>query len=331
MPLPPLGSFATAGSPTGRPREHSLGPVGSGRRYKDNSGSNAPSSAMWNGPASATSRTFVFDENDSDDDFAPTRSGATSRRHSLATFPGTSQYGFHVPPQQSHSSDSSGGGGSSNFSPSSTGPPKELLPSGSRNQGSGSLRFEDDELAESINSLQLSLNQRGSTSTSATSQPSSSFKSPPPSQQTPLPSGASPNAQRSSSFSARSPQAPSFEPMGVPPPSMPYAQAVSPRGTSATLPRPGAGAQQTPFYVGGAPPSRQQHQPMRNAYAGSGVNRGLSATAQPFHGFQHNQGHDASAMPVYFGAQPQQEPDLAEFGRGVSAFKASPTRERDVH
>lgn len=286
--MPPL----SAGIPTARPREHSLGPVGSGRR----------SSSAWTGPASATTttaaRTFVFDDNESDEDSSALRSGATSRRHSLASFPSvrSHQTGFTLPTSPS----------SSHFSPPSAKAP-ELTPSGPTS-GPSALRFDDDELAASLNSLQINLDQHAATnSTPSSFQHTAARPLPGQNQQQPMP----PRPPRSQSFNGRRPSAPAIESVYQPL----YASPGSPRGNNAApLPVP-------QYFVGGAPAmlGSQSQRSVPQPF-GLPINRGLSATAQPFQGATPPT-HDAgSPLPVYFGAQPQQEPDLAEFGRGVSFF-----------
>jgi hypothetical protein len=131
-------------------REHSLGPVGSGRRRQAEN--------LWNG----LSRSLVFaeiDDQDSDDETTgppPTRSGATSRRHSLATLPGRSQVGFQMPDILPLPAPDRFSTGPRNLYEDTRSP--HSMPS-TATTASG-LRFDDDELADSLNSLQLNIDNR---------------------------------------------------------------------------------------------------------------------------------------------------------------------------
>lgn len=278
MPLPPL----TANVPAPRTREHSLGPVGSGRR----------NTGTWNGPASATAptRAFVFDDNESDEEGAASRVNlAASRRHSLATFPGQSQVGFQLPASPSSAS---------RFSPASTGP-RELLPSSG--VGSSALRFNDDELVDSLNSLHLNLDHQSSSASTAA--PAASPRHSHIGQPFIVPRPQSFGGRRASSSSVEGVYQPMMGPAG------------SPRMSGgAGIPQPGS-----PFFNPSANPAQTQLQgypPMSSSHMPSNNGRVLSASAHPLQsitpGFT-----DPNSMPTYFGAQRHQEPDLAEFGRGV--------------
>lgn len=136
--LTPDGNGAASGYRARR--EYSLGAVGSGRKRGD---------TLW------TSRPLrEAEDEDADDAFAPpTKSGATSRRHSVSGFnpPNRSQFGFSFPDEMRMSkADTSGGGGLSSLSPNGGG--------GSYGSfGRGSSAIDDDDLASDFNSLQLNL------------------------------------------------------------------------------------------------------------------------------------------------------------------------------
>ncbi|KAK4702600.1 hypothetical protein P7C70_g3620, partial [Phenoliferia sp. Uapishka_3] len=108
-------------------REYSLGAVGSGRKRGE---------SVW-----GSSRTLrEAEDEDAEDAFAPTKSGATSRRHSVSTFgaPSRSQIGFSVPDSSSGSHGSRGLSTRGGF-------------------GTGSSAINDDDLAADLNSLHLNL------------------------------------------------------------------------------------------------------------------------------------------------------------------------------
>ncbi|GAA6004033.1 hypothetical protein JCM10207_006524 [Rhodosporidiobolus poonsookiae] len=124
-------------------REYSLGAVGTGRKRSD--------SAWGRGE-----RLKDMDEDGEDDGvFAPpTRSGATSRRHSFAAFEppsrsATTTLGFHLPEDGRH------GGGGGGFGPLLN----PSAPSANNGYGSGlgSSAINDDDLAADLNSLHLNL------------------------------------------------------------------------------------------------------------------------------------------------------------------------------
>jgi len=149
---PSGGAAATLGPGGYRSRrEYSLGAVGSGRKRSD--------SAAW-----SRSMLKEMDNEDADGDedvFAPTRSGATSRRHSFAAFDPpsrstTTHLGFHLPSDVGgHSSSSAaGGGGGGGFGPLvNPGAPA----SNGWKSGLGSSAINDDDLAADLNSLHLNL------------------------------------------------------------------------------------------------------------------------------------------------------------------------------
>ncbi|GAA5991730.1 hypothetical protein JCM10908_001114 [Rhodotorula pacifica] len=156
------GPSGGGGGPHGRLlREHSLGAVGTGRKRSD--------AALWGRP---TLLREVEDEDGSDEDadvfHPPTRSGATSRRHSFAAFDppnrgATTQIGFHLSPTaplHGHDSSTSSGGG---FGPilapvSSSAWGNHGSGSGSGSGGGlGSSAINDDDLAADLNSLHLNL------------------------------------------------------------------------------------------------------------------------------------------------------------------------------
>ncbi|BGP50446.1 hypothetical protein JCM10450v2_006365 [Rhodotorula kratochvilovae] len=146
-----VGAGATLGPGGYRSRrEYSLGAVGSGRKRSD--------SAAWG--RSALKEMDNEDGEDGEDVFAPTRSGATSRRHSFAAFDppsrsATTQLGFHLPSDVGgHASSGGGGGGGGGF-----GPLVEPMPSASNGWkgGLGSSAINDDDLAADLNSLHLNL------------------------------------------------------------------------------------------------------------------------------------------------------------------------------
>ncbi|GAA6016134.1 hypothetical protein JCM8202_005422 [Rhodotorula sphaerocarpa] len=144
-----VGSLS-GGGPHGRLlREHSLGAVGSGRKRSDASFLDRP----------ALLREVEDEERageDADVFHQPTKSGATSRRHSFAAFDppnrgATTQIGFHLPPDaQLHASN--GGGFEHLAHPASTN-----AWSGTGSGGFGSSAINDDDLAADLNSLQLNL------------------------------------------------------------------------------------------------------------------------------------------------------------------------------
>lgn len=179
------------GSQPGRgTRDHSLGAVGSGRKRGE---------SIW-----GMSR--MDEKEEEEDDAPPTRSGATSRRHSFAAFEGgRREVGFHLPPEIAAGSSALQSNGSSSLWGHST--------------GLGSSAIQDDDLSADLNSLHLNLEAHVAQSSTATSsQPFSptataSLFSPSPSAS----SFSSRQALPSSRFehdSARS-YAPSY---GLPPP-----------------------------------------------------------------------------------------------------------------
>jgi hypothetical protein len=219
------------------------------------------------------SRSLVFaeiDDGDSDDESArhpPTRSGATSRRHSLATLPGRSQVGFQMPePLPLPSADRFSTGPRNLYEEVRT----PSLPASAPATG---LRFGDDELADSLNSLQLNMDRGPESNTQFYPSPSRRYDLPSPIYQPQQPFYPAPSAY------GTSPK---------------HAPDLRPPLPSSFYPQP----QRTYSY-------NQQ---------GREGNSGLSATAQPFNA---QSSLEASLRPVYFGAQTHQEPDLAEYGRGV--------------
>lgn len=156
------GGGGGGGGPHGRLlREHSLGAVGTGRKRSD--------AALWGRP------TLLREVEDEDEDgseedapdvfHAPTKSGATSRRHSFAAFDPpnrgatTHQIGFHLPPSSTHDAPSSSAGGGGGF-----GPLMAPVSSSAWNTqhhggggGLGSSAINDDDLAADLNSLHLNL------------------------------------------------------------------------------------------------------------------------------------------------------------------------------
>lgn len=170
--------------PTRSTRDYSLGAVGSGRKRGE---------SVW-----GMSRMDEKDEED-DDAVPPTRSGATSRRHSFAAFEGgRREVGFHLPPEIAAGSSALNASGSSALWGSALGV----------STGLGSSAIQDDDLAADLNSLHLNLEAHVAQTTAAnTTQPfapsTSSIFSPPPS------------ATFSPNDSARA-YAPSY---GLPPPS----------------------------------------------------------------------------------------------------------------
>lgn len=143
----------TGGGPHGRLlREHSLGAVGTGRKRSD--------AALWGRP---TLLREVEDEDRSEDDadvfHPPTKSGATSRRHSFAAFDppnrgSTTQTGFHLPSTSSAQPTTI----SSGFGPLLA-PVTSSAWSGPGNGGGGygGSAINDDDLAADLNSLHLNL------------------------------------------------------------------------------------------------------------------------------------------------------------------------------
>ncbi|GAA6060255.1 hypothetical protein JCM10212_003495 [Sporobolomyces blumeae] len=157
-------AFATGGGMYKARRDYSLGAVGTGRKRSD---------SAWGG-----TRERVLRELDEDDDvdfsamggFAPpTKSGATSRRHSFAAFeagPGsragqTTMVGFHLPEEvKKEVGGSSNGFGTSSITSSGFGSSGRGGFGGSnglRMGGMGSSAIDDDDLAADLNSLHLSL------------------------------------------------------------------------------------------------------------------------------------------------------------------------------
>ncbi|GAA6006291.1 hypothetical protein JCM11491_002097 [Sporobolomyces phaffii] len=130
-------------------RDYSLGAVGSGRKRSD---------SAWGG----TRERILREQDEDDEDFSsagyapPTKSGATSRRHSFAAFEGpfggrtsSQTVGFHLP-EDVHKEVT--GGFSDMSSPVGGG-----VSNGLRMGGMGSSAIDDDDLAADLNSLHLSL------------------------------------------------------------------------------------------------------------------------------------------------------------------------------
>lgn len=229
--------------PHTRHREHSLGPVGSGRRRAGD--------PLWS-PARSLAFTHegIEDDNSDDENFIPpTRSGATSRRHSLATLPGRNQqFGFSVPDPAPLSPALGNQFNNNNNRGMQSGRPTIGI-----DQALGGLRLSDDDLAASLNSLQLSMQAKEVANVG----------------------DRSPGIQRQ--------QAPQF----------PFFQShLLPQPQSQSLARP-------------PQPVSQQGQRMPSRPPPEGPLSNL----------------DLSTRPVYFGAQTVQEPDIAEFGRGVRFHK----------
>ncbi|GAA5941532.1 uncharacterized protein JCM15063_001613 [Sporobolomyces koalae] len=242
-------------------RDYSLGAVGSGRKRSD---------SAW-----GATRERVLREQDEEDEasFAPpTKSGATSRRHSFAAFEGpfsgratTTSHGFHLPQevheQVSRGSTTTGGGGGGFDTLSSTS-------SGLRMGGFGTSAIDDDDLAADLNSLHLSLDahakQQRSLSTSASalhvgSMPvdfppvrsrrfDTSRSPPPPSTTTTITKGVA---------ELKTPASPSFASHGMPnPPGSPRATAepFTPSFVAPT-PTPATGSTTTTTGISHLPPS----------------------------------------------------------------------------
>ncbi|GAA5823295.1 hypothetical protein JCM11251_007557 [Rhodosporidiobolus azoricus] len=170
------GGFGPAGSYRAR-REHSLGAVGTGRKRSD---------SAWGGVGAGHQRLSDIlgggEEEDGgggglgghhgygghghedDDVFAPpTRSGATSRRHSFAAFEppsrGGTTFGFHLPTEP-HAAPTSSSSSNNKTSSSGFGPlaPLSSLSGNGNGNGLGSSAINDDDLlAADFNSLQLNL------------------------------------------------------------------------------------------------------------------------------------------------------------------------------
>lgn len=124
-----LADLADSGTGYRARREYSLGAVGSGRKRGE---------SVW-----GSSRPLrEAEDEDAEDAFAPTKSGATSRRHSVSAFgaPSRSQIGFSVPDTGDSNSSSAGRG---------------LQTRGG--YGTGSSAINDDDLAADLNSLHLNL------------------------------------------------------------------------------------------------------------------------------------------------------------------------------
>ncbi|GAA5857515.1 hypothetical protein JCM5353_009031 [Sporobolomyces roseus] len=134
-------------------RDYSLGAVGSGRKRSD---------SAWGGTRERVLRE-QDEEEDQDGSFAPpTKSGATSRRHSFAAFEApfgrsSQTIGFHLP-EEVHKEVSNGGSGSGLGSGGGFGSMSSTtLSNGLRMGGMGSSAIDDDDLAADLNSLHLSL------------------------------------------------------------------------------------------------------------------------------------------------------------------------------
>ena len=134
-------------------REYSLGAVGSGRKRGD---------TVW-----GSSRPLrEAEDEDAEDAFAaPTKSGATSRRHSVSAFaaPSRSSIGFSLPSDDGKKVGSSGLG--SGFGGS------RLGGGGGYGTRAGSSAINDDDLAADLNSLHLNLEAHAA----ATASPSSTL------------------------------------------------------------------------------------------------------------------------------------------------------------
>ncbi|BGP02069.1 hypothetical protein NBRC10513v2_005717 [Rhodotorula toruloides] len=132
-------------------REYALGAVGSGRKRSD---------SAW--ARSALHEAEEDLEGGGDESLhPPTKSGATSRRHSFAAFEppsrgSTMQLGFHLP--EEHAVPSAGGGG---FGPLVNPAPASNGWGGGR--GLGSSAINDDDLAADLNSLHLNLEAHAAT------------------------------------------------------------------------------------------------------------------------------------------------------------------------
>lgn len=118
-------------------REYSLGAVGSGRKRGE---------SVWG----STRPLREAEDEDADDAFAPTRSGATSRRHSVAAFnaPSRSQFGFSIPDDSVKSNSTLPTSGFGSIGRTTNG--------GAR-FGTRSSAINDDDLAADLNSLHLNL------------------------------------------------------------------------------------------------------------------------------------------------------------------------------
>lgn len=140
-----FGGTATVGGMAmrSRPRESSLGAVGTGRAGRFGSGL-VGSSGMAEREGWMSGGRSLTNDLDENDEFAATRSGATSRRHSVAAFTGRSMVGFDAPGQPTERGRTmSGAGGPGSFA-------------GMYGTGKSALT-DDDLLAGDLNSLQINL------------------------------------------------------------------------------------------------------------------------------------------------------------------------------
>lgn len=297
------GAFlGNIGFPYDRPPKSTLGPVGSGRKRGD---------TIWSGARPMSYTQEAVDDEGSDDDTAPpTRSGATSRRHSLAAFTSsairTSQVGFNVPATATASS----------FRSDLTSPFSSLAtPS--------HLRLDDDELVDSLNSLQLSFEQDNRRRQES------------PQRRDPSPRRSSPPRYNPLGQDLYDRPAPNLaHPSGnnLPPPNTFFQQqqnafgyptfASSPQaGRLNQLPPPGQAGPFAPNPPSGFPMQNRQQQFPQQAKPqqqfGFGSRPPPPSAPPSFQGPSSTNPYDPSNRPVYFGAQTHQEPDLQEFGRGI--------------
>ncbi|GAA5959516.1 hypothetical protein JCM3765_002353 [Sporobolomyces pararoseus] len=188
-------------------RDYSLGAVGSGRKRSD---------SAWGG-----TRERILREQDEDDENVapPTKSGATSRRHSFAAFEvpfrsssssssNNQTIGFHLP--QEVTKEVVGNSSTSSFG---------SISNGLRMGGMGSSAIDDDDLAADLNSLHLSLDahakeqQERASSTSASTTTSTLHVGSmpvdfPPARSRRFDSSRSPESKPSTLLSSTSPQPP---------------------------------------------------------------------------------------------------------------------------
>ncbi|BGP10115.1 hypothetical protein JCM10049v2_005998 [Rhodotorula toruloides] len=134
-------------------REYALGAVGSGRKRSD---------SAW--ARSALHEAEEDLEGGDESLHPPTKSGATSRRHSFAAFEppsrgSTMQLGFHLPEEPAVPSAGGGGG----FGPLVNPAPASNGWGGGGGRGLGSSAINDDDLAADLNSLHLNLEAHAAT------------------------------------------------------------------------------------------------------------------------------------------------------------------------
>jgi hypothetical protein len=299
--LPAVG----AGDWRSRPREWSLGAVGSGRRRSE----------LW-GMGRAV-------EEDEEEEYIQTRSGATSRRHSVAAFSGHHPHvGFSAPGPETASA--------------------------AHSSLRTSSRFNDDELAADLNSLHLNLeavagrhHQHGDgPSLSQTLPRMSSLPNPPTSRflsevyeaqasSPPQPTPSRPTVGSSTSGDPLSPSATAARFLA-----QQQQQQQAQQQAAAAPSSPSRGGSRFDFgYVGpaassyGIPPqlagfgtnASQAQLPSRFAgtapsptvgYTGGGPARPLPPVTSPFNAFGPHQ-------PAFYGAQPNAQPDLSDLGKGI--------------